>query len=240
MWTTRNVDSLPPSRSVTPCRTPPQDAVPAGSGGGSGLRLLTWRISSNGKLVPADKVSATRSKSSSTSHPRSRAAPQARGRGKGQGSAGWRLLPDQTRTFRELLGQFRCRSVPMAPLYAARIADLGAGDLVQIECACGHVTLMTAPMLATASVAAEQKLIDLSDPRTAHWQSQFWDIQRIFTVHHRWTMRNCNSPVQKLMHISMGALCGPYRMAMVPCGRVPLAEGLRRHARKRCLPHEKK
>ena len=38
----------------------------------------------------------------------------------------------------------------MVPLYAARIADLGAGDLVQIECACGHVTLLTAQMLATA------------------------------------------------------------------------------------------
>jgi hypothetical protein len=50
----------------------------------------------------------------------------------------------------------------MVPLYAARIADLDAGDLVQIECACGHVTLLTAPMLATAGVAAEEKLVDLS------------------------------------------------------------------------------
>jgi hypothetical protein len=50
----------------------------------------------------------------------------------------------------------------MVPLYAARIADLGGGDLVQIECTCGHITLLTAPMLAAAGVAAEQKLIDLS------------------------------------------------------------------------------
>ena len=50
----------------------------------------------------------------------------------------------------------------MVPLYAARIADLGAGDLVQIECTCGHVTLLTAPMLATAGVAADEKLVDLS------------------------------------------------------------------------------
>jgi hypothetical protein len=50
----------------------------------------------------------------------------------------------------------------MVPLYAARIADLGAGDLLQIECACGHVTLLTAAMLATAGVASEQKLIDLA------------------------------------------------------------------------------
>ena len=50
----------------------------------------------------------------------------------------------------------------MVPLYAARIADLGAGNLVQIECASGHVTQLTEPMLATAGVAAEQKLLDLS------------------------------------------------------------------------------
>src|ERR1700674_5720443 len=72
-------------------------------------------------------------------------------------------LPDMTRTFRELARQFSCQSVPMVPFYAARIADLGAGDLVQIECACGHVTLLTAQMLATAGVATEQKLMDLSD-----------------------------------------------------------------------------
>lgn len=50
----------------------------------------------------------------------------------------------------------------MVPLYAARMANLGADDLVQIECACGQVTLLTAPMLATAGVAGEQKLTDLS------------------------------------------------------------------------------
>jgi hypothetical protein len=50
----------------------------------------------------------------------------------------------------------------MVPLYAARIADLGAGDLVQIECACGHVTLLTAQMHVTAGAAADQKLVDLS------------------------------------------------------------------------------
>jgi hypothetical protein len=50
----------------------------------------------------------------------------------------------------------------MVPLYAARIADLGTGDIVQIECVCGHVTLLTAQMLATAGAAAEQKLVDLS------------------------------------------------------------------------------
>jgi hypothetical protein len=52
--------------------------------------------------------------------------------------------------------------VSIVPFYAARVADLGAGDLVQIECACGHVTLLTAQMLATAGAVAEQKLVDLS------------------------------------------------------------------------------
>jgi hypothetical protein len=56
----------------------------------------------------------------------------------------------------------------MVPFYAARIADLGAGDLVQIECACGHVQLLTAQMLATVGVAAEQKLVDLSARLRCH------------------------------------------------------------------------
>lgn len=64
------------------------------------------------------------------------------------------------RTFREHEA-IHCRSISMVPLYAARIADLGTGDLVQIECVCGHVTLLTAQMLATAGVAADQKLVDL-------------------------------------------------------------------------------
>lgn len=50
----------------------------------------------------------------------------------------------------------------MVPLYAARIADLGLGDLVQIDCPCGHVTVLTAAMLATAGVAPDEKLVDLS------------------------------------------------------------------------------
>ena len=49
----------------------------------------------------------------------------------------------------------------MTPLYAARIADLGLGDFVQVECACGHVELLTARMLATAGVVPDQKVLDL-------------------------------------------------------------------------------
>jgi hypothetical protein len=51
----------------------------------------------------------------------------------------------------------------MVPLYAARIADLGPGDFVRIECACGRVMLLTARMLATAGVVPYRKVLDLSD-----------------------------------------------------------------------------
>jgi hypothetical protein len=40
----------------------------------------------------------------------------------------------------------------MRPLYDARISDLGPGDLVAVECACGHTETLTAAMLATAGV----------------------------------------------------------------------------------------
>jgi hypothetical protein len=31
----------------------------------------------------------------------------------------------------------------MRPLYDARISDLGPGDFVHVECACGHSELLT-------------------------------------------------------------------------------------------------
>jgi hypothetical protein len=46
----------------------------------------------------------------------------------------------------------------MRPLYDARISDLGPGDLVKVECACGHSELLTAGMLATAGVGPERKV----------------------------------------------------------------------------------
>jgi hypothetical protein len=49
----------------------------------------------------------------------------------------------------------------MVPLYAARVEDLGPDDRVKIECACGHVALLTATMLATAGVPQHLKLLDL-------------------------------------------------------------------------------
>jgi len=41
----------------------------------------------------------------------------------------------------------------IVPLYAARLEDLGPGDLVQLECVCGHSELLTAAMLSTAGVS---------------------------------------------------------------------------------------
>ena len=49
----------------------------------------------------------------------------------------------------------------MVPLYAARVADLGPGDFVHVECGCGHTELLTATMLATAEVAPDHKVLDL-------------------------------------------------------------------------------
>ena len=49
----------------------------------------------------------------------------------------------------------------MRPLYDARVSDLGPGDFVEVECACGHSELLTAQMLATAGVGPETKVLDL-------------------------------------------------------------------------------
>jgi hypothetical protein len=49
----------------------------------------------------------------------------------------------------------------MRPLYDARVADLGPGDFVQVECACGHIERLTAAMLATAGVTPDSRAQDL-------------------------------------------------------------------------------
>jgi hypothetical protein len=36
----------------------------------------------------------------------------------------------------------------MVPLYAARIEDLGPGDFIKVDCACGHTALLTPAFLA--------------------------------------------------------------------------------------------
>jgi hypothetical protein len=49
----------------------------------------------------------------------------------------------------------------MRALYEARLEDLRPGDLVKVECVCGHTELLTAQMLATAGVKPYQHIIDL-------------------------------------------------------------------------------
>jgi hypothetical protein len=49
----------------------------------------------------------------------------------------------------------------MVPLDLARVGDLGPGNLVRVECACGRTELPTPRMLATAGVGPDQKVLDL-------------------------------------------------------------------------------
>ena len=51
----------------------------------------------------------------------------------------------------------------MVPFYAARVSDLGPGDFVQVECACGHTERLTAAMLTTAGVTPDSKVQDLGN-----------------------------------------------------------------------------
>jgi hypothetical protein len=48
------------------------------------------------------------------------------------------------------------------PLYAARIEDLGHGDLVRVDCAaCHHVALLTPESLLRAGLSPAAKVLDL-------------------------------------------------------------------------------
>jgi hypothetical protein len=40
----------------------------------------------------------------------------------------------------------------MKVLYDARVGDLGPGDLLKVECECGHVEQLTVAMLRTAGL----------------------------------------------------------------------------------------
>jgi hypothetical protein len=52
----------------------------------------------------------------------------------------------------------------MVPLYAARIEDLGPGDLVKIDCAaCSHTALLTPAFLAELGLKASRRVLDLKD-----------------------------------------------------------------------------
>ena len=56
----------------------------------------------------------------------------------------------------------RERSVTMVPFCAARLEDLGPGNLLEIECAYRRVDRLTAAILATAGARADDKLGDLA------------------------------------------------------------------------------
>ena len=50
------------------------------------------------------------------------------------------------------------------PLYAARIEDLGPGDLVKIDCgACQHTALLTREFLDRHGLQPHRKVLDLKD-----------------------------------------------------------------------------
>ena len=51
----------------------------------------------------------------------------------------------------------------MLPLYAARIEDLGRGDLVKVDCAtCHHVALLTRGALLKLGLSPATKVLDLN------------------------------------------------------------------------------
>ena len=50
----------------------------------------------------------------------------------------------------------------IAPLYAARIEDLGSGDFVKVDCpACHHVALLTPEALLRVGLIPATKVLDL-------------------------------------------------------------------------------
>jgi len=50
----------------------------------------------------------------------------------------------------------------MKAMYEARLENLTTGDLVVIECVCGHTERLTAAMLKQAGVKAYDRIMDLS------------------------------------------------------------------------------
>jgi hypothetical protein len=51
-----------------------------------------------------------------------------------------------------------------APLYAARIEDLGPGDFVKVDCAaCHHVALLAPEFLLRLGLSPQTKVLDLKE-----------------------------------------------------------------------------
>jgi len=74
----------------------------------------------------------------------------------------------------------------IVPLYTARLEDLRPGDLVQLECVCGHSEVLTHAMLATAGVRPSDKLLDLA-PRL---RCRECDVRGKVVVSVRWAEAN--------------------------------------------------
>lgn len=49
----------------------------------------------------------------------------------------------------------------MKAFWEARVGDLGPGDLVKVECLCGHVELLTLGMLRTAGLSEHEQIRNL-------------------------------------------------------------------------------
>jgi len=58
--------------------------------------------------------------------------------------------------------------VQMVPLYAARIADLGPGDFIKVDCAaCGHTAVLAPASLNRRDLSPRNKVLDLKGRREA-------------------------------------------------------------------------
>jgi hypothetical protein len=56
----------------------------------------------------------------------------------------------------------------MKGFWEAHVGDLGSGDLVKVECLCGHVEMLTAAMLRTAGVSEHEQVRGLN--RRLRWR----------------------------------------------------------------------
>ena len=75
----------------------------------------------------------------------------------------------------------------MRPLYDARLSDLGPGDLVKVECVCGHTEMLTAAMLRTAGVPDREMIVRLE----RRMRCRECDTKGKVVVSIKWADRSC-------------------------------------------------